>query len=130
MDKSLTKQYRDAGIQSLTESNYSNGKLTTKEPTMLMIYWNRCGYCVRDAPAFIETKDCSRWKTMVVEVDEVPREDLIHLTKGVYKGMVPFIGMFDKNGNFTGKYEQKVINGGCLKYEYHLLTGEGDAGKC
>jgi hypothetical protein len=129
---SLVETCRKSGIRIVDMRSFQNGKLTTSKPTILMIFWESCGHCHNAIPGFVRQKNMSKWELAGLEVDDLSDADsknLGKITKGAYQGSVPLVVMFNGKGEYIGTYDHKV-NTGCLKYEYHVLTGEGDATKC
>jgi len=119
----MTSLFKSNQIPFISMSDFKNGSLNVRKPTMVMVYWNDCPHCHDQAPTFVNHKTKSRFHLTVLDIGDISDADddqLRRITRWGYDGSVPTYVMFDSNGKYVDNYNH-AINGGCLKFEYEKM---------
>ena len=111
----------------LTGKEMSDGKLATDKPTYVMIYSNQCFNSKRQArrTAELYQKYQKTVKFILIDLDSKKSEEQNEIMKKHYKGYIPHVIVFDKNGKAlydqAGEVDSKVIEQNIKKA---METGE------
>jgi thiol-disulfide isomerase/thioredoxin len=102
---------------------YINTNITKKNPGMLFVYANWCGFCVKFKSTFNELQQQLGSDFPLVSLEDIELNKNTTLSKSLQVQGFPTIKFFDQNGKIIGNYnknrdKQTIIEHICKVYHH------------